>query len=69
MKAASRELRRDGIRVFDARPGHTETGLAGRAIAGTAPTFAPGMAAEAVAARILKAIIEDEKDLPSTEFA
>jgi cyclic-di-GMP-binding biofilm dispersal mediator protein len=68
-KAAGRELRRDGIRVFDARPGHTETGLADRAIAGTAPAFATGMAAESVAARILKAIIEDEKDLPSSEFA
>ncbi len=67
-QAVSRELRRDGIRVIDARPGHTETGLAGRAIAGTAPTFPTGMSADHVADRIVKAIIEDEKDLPSTAF-
>ena len=68
-QAAARELRRDGIRVFDARPGHTETGLAGRAIAGTAPAFAAGMDLKAVVARIVQAIIEDEKDLPSGAFA
>jgi cyclic-di-GMP-binding biofilm dispersal mediator protein len=67
-QAVSRELRRDGIRVIDARPGHTETGLAGRAIAGTAPAFPTGMNADQVADRIVKAIIGDEKDLPSTAF-
>jgi cyclic-di-GMP-binding biofilm dispersal mediator protein len=67
-QAISRELRRDGIRVLDARPGHTETGLAGRAIGGTAPAFPTGMSAEHVVDRIVKAIVEDEKDLPSTAF-
>jgi short-subunit dehydrogenase len=67
-QAISRELRRDGIRVLDARPGHTETGLASRAIAGTAPAFPTGMSADQVADRIVKAILEDEKDLPSTAF-
>ncbi len=67
-QAISRELRRDGIRVIDARPGHTETGLAGRAIAGAAPAFPQGMTAEHVADRIVKAILEDEKDLPSSSF-
>jgi short-subunit dehydrogenase len=67
-QAISRELRRDGIRVIDARPGHTETGLAGRAIAGVAPTFPQGMSAEHVADRIVKAVLDDEKDLPSSAF-
>lgn len=67
-QAVSRELRRDGIRVIDARPGHTETGLAGRAIAGVAPNFPQGMTADHVAERIVKAIVEDEKDLPSSSF-
>jgi len=67
-QAISRELRRDGIRILDARPGHTETGLAGRAIGGTAPTFPTGMSVEQVADRIVKAIVEDEKDLPSSSF-
>jgi len=67
-QAISRELRRDGIRVIDARPGHTETGLATRAISGTAPAFPEGMSAEHVANRIIKAIVEDEKDLPAAAF-
>jgi cyclic-di-GMP-binding biofilm dispersal mediator protein len=67
-QAISRELRKDGIRVIDARPGHTETGLAGRAIGGVAPTFPQGMSADQVADRIVKAIVEDEKDLPSSAF-
>jgi cyclic-di-GMP-binding biofilm dispersal mediator protein len=67
-QAISRELRRDGIRVIDARPGHTETGLAGRAIGGVAPAFPTGMSADQVSDRIVKAIVEDEKDLPSSAF-
>ena len=67
-QAISRELRKDGIRVIDARPGHTETGLAGRAIAGTAPAFATGMTPEFVASRIVTAIVNGETDLPSTAF-
>ncbi|GAA0997265.1 SDR family NAD(P)-dependent oxidoreductase [Subtercola frigoramans] len=68
VQAASRELRRSGIRVIDARPGHTETGLAGHPIAGSAPAFAPGLDADTVAERIITAIVGDEKDLPSTAF-
>ncbi|MFM6939220.1 MAG: SDR family NAD(P)-dependent oxidoreductase [Rhodoluna sp.] len=67
-QALTRELRRDGIRVIDARPGHTETGLASRAIAGTAPNFATGMSTDYVAGRIIQAIVENETDLPSTSF-
>jgi short-subunit dehydrogenase len=68
-QALSRELRKDGIRVIDARPGHTETGLAGRAIAGTAPNFPTGMSPDFVAARIVDAIANGEADLPATAFA
>lgn len=69
VSAGSRELRRAGIRLLDARPGHTETGLASRAIAGTAPAFAPGLDPDAVAARIVAAIVAGERDLPSSAFA
>ena len=68
-QALSRELRKDGIRVIDARPGHTETGLASRAIAGIAPNFPTGMSAEFVASRIVAAIVDGESDLPSTAFS
>ena len=67
-QAAARELRRAQIRWIDARPGHTETGLAGRAIFGVAPAFGQGHTAEKVVARIVEAIANDEKDLPSGSF-
>ena len=37
VSAAAKEARKSKIRVLDIRPPHTETGLAGRAIAGVAP--------------------------------
>ena len=64
----AREWRRDGIRVLSACPGHTETGLASRAIQGTAPSFPQGFSAEHVVKRIIDAIVNDEKELPSTVF-
>lgn len=66
--AAARELRREGIRLIDARPPHTETGLADRPLAGTAPRLPVGLAADAVAQRIVDAIQLGEKDLPSSAF-
>ena len=68
LAAAAREWRRQGIRAISARPGHTETGLASRAIAGEAPKFPEGMTAQHVAQRIVAAIANDEKELPSTAF-
>lgn len=68
VQAASRELRKSGIRMLDSRQGHTETGLATRAIAGTAPAFPQGLEPVAVATRIVRGILDDEKDLPSTAF-
>ena len=66
--AASREFRRSGIRLMDARPGHVETELSKHPIAGTSPQFGAGLSPDAVAARVVKAIVDEEKDLPSTAF-
>ncbi len=67
--AAGRELRRAGIRLVDARPPHTETGLASRPLAGTAPPLPPGLHPDTVATRLIAALIDDERDLPSTSFS
>jgi cyclic-di-GMP-binding biofilm dispersal mediator protein len=67
-EALGREARRRRIRVIDARPPHTETGLAERAIDGQAPTMRPGLDPRVVAATICDAIAGDVSDLPSTAF-
>ena len=67
-QAASRELRRSGIRIMDARPGHTETGLSTHPIAGTAPRLPVGYSPAAVAQRVVDAIVNGERDLASTSF-
>ena len=69
MGAVARELRRRRIDVIDARPPHTETGLATRPIAGQAPKFPQGLAPEVVAARIVAAIAAGERDLPVEAFS
>ncbi|MEY3677512.1 MAG: hypothetical protein RL351_739 [Actinomycetota bacterium] len=66
--AAAKELKKLGIRWLDARPGHTESGLAARAIFGQAPNFGTGLDVTHVVSRIIKGITDDEKDLPSTSF-
>lgn len=68
-EAFAREARRRGVRVLDARPPHTETGLAGRAIAGVAPAMPTGLTPGEVAAVICAAIDGDATDLPSSSFA
>jgi cyclic-di-GMP-binding biofilm dispersal mediator protein len=67
--ALAREARRQGVRVIDARPPHTETGLADRPIAGTAPRMPQGLTPEHVAKVICDALDGDATDLPSTAFA
>ena len=42
-ESLAREARRVKVRVLDVRPPHTETGLAGRAIAGSAPALGTGL--------------------------
>jgi cyclic-di-GMP-binding biofilm dispersal mediator protein len=63
-----RELRSRKIMVLDARPPHTETGLASRAIYGEAPKMKEGLAPEVVARRIVEAIHEDETELTPVVF-
>lgn len=67
--AAGRELRRAGIRLIDARPPHTETGLADRPLAGAAPRLPQGLQPQVVAQRIVDAVLTGEKELPSSSFA
>lgn len=69
LKALRLDVRRDGIRVLEARPGHTETGLAGRAIFGAAPRFPVGLAPAAVAARIVDALCDETTEIPSAAFS
>ena len=66
--AAAREYRRSGIRLLDARPGHTGTSLSEHPIAGEAPQLASALDPDAVAERIVRAIADGEKDLPSSAF-
>ncbi len=66
--AVRTEARRRKIRVVDVRPPHTETGLAGRAIAGEAPKLPTGLDPDAVAARIVEALLGKETDVPSDAF-
>ena len=68
-QAAARELRRSRIRLIDARPPHTETGLADRPLFGTAPRLPTGLDPAAVAARIVTAVVDGETDLPSAAFS
>jgi short-subunit dehydrogenase len=69
MVAATRELRRQQIDVIDARPPHTETGLATRPLAGVAPKLPKGLDPDTVAARIVSAIKDGERDLPVESFS
>jgi cyclic-di-GMP-binding biofilm dispersal mediator protein len=66
-RALAKEVRRD-VRVLDVRPPHTETGLAVRPVQGTAPKLPRGLDPDAVAARIVRAIVEDERDVPADAF-
>lgn len=68
-EAVAREARRRNVRIIDARPPHTETGLAQRPIAGTAPKMPEGLDPADVAATICDAIASDVTDLPGSAFA
>jgi cyclic-di-GMP-binding biofilm dispersal mediator protein len=63
-----RELRGRKINVIDARPPHTETGLATRAIYGEAPKMKEGLAPDVVGSRIVDAIANDENELAPVVF-
>ena len=68
MIAATREFRRQQIDVIDARPPHTETGLATRPIAGAAPRLPEGLTPQFVATKIIAGIQEGVRDLPVELF-
>ena len=73
LTALRSELRRRGVAVFDVRPPHIETGLADRAIAGTAPPMKAGATVDEVVALIVEGIrtgrTELRYDLLKGEFA
>jgi len=68
LSTITQEWRRDKIQITEARPGHTETGLASRAIFGTAPNFPEGMTAAHVVQVILAGIKEGKTLISSSEF-
>jgi cyclic-di-GMP-binding biofilm dispersal mediator protein len=67
-EAIRREFRRMKVAVIDVRPPHTETGLATRPLAGTAPTMPTGLEPAAVAERIVAAIERGDTAVASTDF-
>ena len=68
LAASNSEFRRAGVQVIEARPGHTETGLATRPLFGEAPNMPTGMTAEHVASKIVEAIVSRTALLASTDF-
>ena len=66
--ALARELRRKGIILVDARPPHTETGLAGRPIFGVAPQMPAGLEPSRVVDVIMKSIESGEREIPAARF-
>ncbi len=57
------EQRRRGVGVFDIRPPHVETGLADRAIAGSAPSMRAGATVDEVVALIVDGIRDGRREL------
>lgn len=66
--ALGRELRRKGIHVLDARPPHTETGLATRPISGVAPSFPAGLEPAHVAKMIVEGLGQGHREMASEAF-
>ncbi len=68
-RALARELRAKRIQVLDARPPHTETGLAGRPIEGVAPALPVGLDPDAVAVRVVDAVVAGRRELAAADFS
>ena len=68
-QALGRELRRRSVHVLDARPPHTETGLAGRPIAGSSPKMPVGLEPALVAKTIVAGLERGDRELPAAAFA
>lgn len=67
-RALTRELRRQGVDVVDIRPPHTETGLATRPLAGTAPRLPQGLDPQVVATAVLDAVEAGRSEVPADAF-
>jgi short-subunit dehydrogenase len=67
--AIRREFRRVKVSVVDARPPHTETGLAQRPLAGSAPTMPTGLEPATVAERVIVAIERGDAVVAAADFA
>jgi short-subunit dehydrogenase len=63
LTAVRPEQRRRGVTVFDVRPPHIETGLAGRAIAGQAPAMKEAASVDQVVAMILDGLRTGRREL------
>jgi short-subunit dehydrogenase len=68
VEAVRREFRRSKVTVIDVRPPHTETGLAGHPLEGTAPKMPEGLAPRTVAERIVVAIEQGESVVTADQF-
>ncbi len=68
LAAIRREFRRQRVAVIDVRPPHTETGIASRPIAGSAPRLPQGLEPDAVAAAIVDAIEHERDELAAASF-
>jgi len=73
LTAVRPELRRRGVSVFDVRPPHIETGLAGRALVGQAPPMKESTTVDALVGLIVDGIRDGRRelrfDLQKGEFA
>ena len=67
-RALGRELRKNRIQVLDARPPHTETGLAGRPIEGKAPPLPEGLSPDQVAVQVIDALIAGKREVAASDF-
>jgi cyclic-di-GMP-binding biofilm dispersal mediator protein len=67
-RALARELRPKRIQVLDARPPHTETGLAGRPVEGVAPPLPLGLDPDVVAVRVVEAVVAGRRELAAADF-
>lgn len=61
--ALRREVRRQGLGVFDVRPPHLDTGLADRALSGTPPRLPEGYDVDDLVAHVLRGLHEGAREL------
>ncbi len=69
MTSLARELRRQGVHMLEARPPHTETGLATRPVTGVAPALPRGLEPDHVAEVIVRGLARGERRLEAADFS